>query len=109
MVETCHALSMPWTSFRGVNGDHFGACCRGQCTGLWRGNGRPVRGRPDLTHTDHHECRSGPGSARAMATGRLGMIATPAAGNRAPAEVAWCADNSAINLAWLAANTTLRG
>ena len=43
----------------------------------------------------YYATASGPAVREAMRAGRLGMIATPAAGNRVESGVAWIADNSA--------------
>ncbi|GIJ12723.1 hypothetical protein ACFFMR_30965 [Micromonospora andamanensis] len=59
----------------------------------------------------YYATASGPIVRDAMRAGRLGMIATPAAGNRVHEGVDWCADNGCFNpgrypgdkyLAWLA-------
>jgi len=66
----------------------------------------------------YYATASGPAVRDAMRAGQLGMIATPASGNRIEPGVAWIADNSAYTghypgddryLAWLAARTVHRG
>lgn len=66
----------------------------------------------------YYATASGPAVREAMRAGHLGMIATPASGNRVEAGVAWIADNSAYTgrypgdepyLAWLAARAVHRG
>jgi hypothetical protein len=66
----------------------------------------------------YYATASGPAVREAMRAGQLGMIATPAAGNRVEPGVAWIADNSAYTgrypgderyLAWLAARSVHYG
>ncbi|MEV6932282.1 hypothetical protein AB0M46_48410 [Dactylosporangium sp. NPDC051485] len=66
----------------------------------------------------YYATASGPLVREAMRAGRLGMIATPAAGNRVEDGVAWIADNNSYTgrypgddryLAWLAARAAHRG
>lgn len=66
----------------------------------------------------YYATASGPAVRKAMRSGQLGMIATPAAGNRVEPGVDWIADNSAYTgrypgderyLAWLAARAAYRG
>ncbi|MEV6927045.1 hypothetical protein AB0M46_21430 [Dactylosporangium sp. NPDC051485] len=66
----------------------------------------------------YYATASGPLVREAMRAGQLGMIATPAAGNRVEAGVDWIADNASYTghypgddryLAWLAARTVHRG
>jgi len=55
----------------------------------------------------YYATASGPAVREAMRAGRLGMIATPASGNRVEPGVAWIADNSAYTgLMW---NQTCQG
>jgi hypothetical protein len=66
----------------------------------------------------YYATASGPAVREAMRAGQLGMIATPASGNRIEPGVAWIADNAAYTgrypgdepyLAWLAARAVHRG
>lgn len=66
----------------------------------------------------YYATASGPAVRDAMRAGQLGMIATPASGNRVEAGVAWIADNSAYTgrypgddryLAWLSVRAVHRG
>lgn len=67
----------------------------------------------------YYATASGPIVRDAMRAGRLGMIATPAAGNTVPHDVDWCADNSCFApgrypgdqryLAWLARHADRAG